>query len=222
MTGNDYAIVVGINDYADPRMRLKGALNDANDFVAWLRSPDGGRLAPDQVDPFTLLSDASSETPTVAQVWQKIGAMLKLAKDAQGGRLGRRLYIFFAGHGVAHAPDDSGLLTVETQPSIELRPTIPGRGCAHVFGTPRRRSTKSCSVWTAAVRLSGSCPYPTFRSQWERRIPGRNTSSTNYVFATGFGQLTREKRAFGFSVRGVFSRSSSTASAVKLPKGTAG
>lgn len=201
MSGNDYAIVVGINDYAEPRMRLKGALNDATDFVAWLCSPQGGRLKPERVEPFTLLSDSSSKTPTSSEVWMKVAEMIRLAR---GGRLGRRLYIFFAGHGVAQDPDDSGFLTVETEPSGDLHPIIPGRGCAHVFGT-RAMFEEIVVCMDCCREVDSELPHTMLPFKPSKGNPKAKDVSYNYVFATGFGQLTREVSC-GTSVRGVFSR----------------
>lgn len=95
----DYALVVGIDDY--PRYgskgrNLKGAIRDAKRFAAWLQNTEtGGGLTEDQCrvitsagDPMALGKDAIDDE--LNEIWD-------LAKANPNG--GRRLYLFFSGHG---------------------------------------------------------------------------------------------------------------------------
>jgi len=95
----DYALVVGIDDY--PRYGtkgrdLKGAIRDAKLFAEWLMNKDaGGGLADDHCrvltsdgDPMALNKDTIDDA--LDEIWT-------MASAQNGG--GRRLYMFFSGHG---------------------------------------------------------------------------------------------------------------------------
>jgi uncharacterized caspase-like protein len=108
----DYAIVVGINNYPGIRS-LFGAEKDAAEFANWLLKPDGGGL--DRNNLRLILSsaypqpqkerffDAKPIKDDIDRAFIDFGV---LDKD----RVGRRLYFFFAGHGLAPSFDDVALL----------------------------------------------------------------------------------------------------------------
>lgn len=101
----DYALVIGINNYTPPKKSglraLKGAINDANYFEAWLTSPEGGNLSPENCHKIT--STISPLTPLQEEVDSKIEEMIAQIK-ASGGKA-RRLYFYFAGHGLGSMDD---------------------------------------------------------------------------------------------------------------------
>lgn len=115
----DRALVVGINRYpgiAD----LQGPENDANDFHAWVTSPDGGGVAPanaklirssDFVPP---APDVRNERPAQEQVNDFFTDVDDAAtannQEGVGLRAGKRLWMFFSGHGFAPTFETSGVL----------------------------------------------------------------------------------------------------------------
>lgn len=95
----DYALVVGIDDY--PRYGtqgrdLKGAIRDAKMFAEWLQDTENGgglkkdhcRVITSEGDPMALSKDAIDDG--LDEIWAMASA------HPQGGR---RLYMFFSGHG---------------------------------------------------------------------------------------------------------------------------
>ncbi|MBC7921342.1 MAG: caspase family protein [Ferruginibacter sp.] len=105
----DYAIVVGINSYSQLRP-LRAAHKDATEFAQWLHSPDGGGLPVKNVR-LILSPDAFPADPLDATPVQKdIDKALRDFGVLNNRRIGRRLYFYFAGHGIGPTFDDVGLL----------------------------------------------------------------------------------------------------------------
>ncbi|HEX7774550.1 MAG TPA: caspase family protein, partial [Pyrinomonadaceae bacterium] len=121
---NDWAIVVGVRRY--PGISdLDGSENDADDFRKWLVDPAGGNVPPDQVrlilsSQFPDPSDATNATPTHAEVerafeWLDDKAEENL-QNGIGRKVGRRLYLYFSGHGYTPTRDDAALLMANATP----------------------------------------------------------------------------------------------------------
>jgi uncharacterized caspase-like protein len=117
MNPEDHAIIVGISRY--PRFGknevapkdLKGPDNDATSVYDWLTDPAGGGVPKDHAkiirsqdfpDPFP---DVSVADPQAEAIEREFNRLLDLAaKNRQEGkeeRVGRRLYLYFSGHGYA-------------------------------------------------------------------------------------------------------------------------
>lgn len=162
MNAEDWAIVVGINEY--PGLgNLNGPENDAQDFYDWLVSPDGGQvpIKTDQLrlNPATLnyppfvpghqlklikSSDFSppfggvdTAKPTDAEVHQAFSELATIAafnkKQGNGYRIGRRLYLYFAGHGFAPSFEDAALLMANADDDMKLGFHISGKPWALWF-----------------------------------------------------------------------------------------
>jgi len=116
----DHALVVGINRY--PKIgALTGAQNDAEDFYQWVTDPAGGAV--DKTNALLLLSsnfdaaaDPDEERPDkvlVERFFTKIDNSAN-ANNAEGEghglKAGKRLWLFFSGHGFAPSLDRSGVL----------------------------------------------------------------------------------------------------------------
>ncbi|MGA5465551.1 caspase family protein [Mycobacterium sp. NPDC050041] len=110
----DLAVVVGISRY--PQLAADGAApdldgphNDALAVKSWLVDPDGGALAEDDVrlirsdDPV----DAHDPEPATAQVERA----LKWVEEQTRESSGRRLYLYFSGHGFAPRLEEGALFT---------------------------------------------------------------------------------------------------------------
>lgn len=97
----DFGLAIGVDHY--PRFRsLRGAIDDAVRFHTWLCEPDGAGVAPEHAR--LVVSTAQPVAPLQDQVDDAILELL-IAADRLGG--GRRLYVYFGGHGAA-SPSESG------------------------------------------------------------------------------------------------------------------
>ncbi len=119
MAQEDYALIIGIQDYPgldDPQNgqpSLAGPLNDARAFRDWVIAQDGGEVTNDNDHIKMILSpngglgnvnvfNASPKTQDVVNAVNELRTIsLKNKADGKGLRIGRRLYIFMAGHGIA-------------------------------------------------------------------------------------------------------------------------
>lgn len=107
----DHAIVVGIDGYQPGIPALQGCINDARLFRDWLIDPGGGGLDPDNVHLITGPIPATGR-PDRAQI-EDIVLGYYTHLTTTGERRGRRLYLYFAGHGVMpQSPfdDDTGVV----------------------------------------------------------------------------------------------------------------
>ena len=121
---NDWAIVVGVRRY--PGISdLDGSENDADDFRKWLVDPAGGNVPPEQVrlilsSQFPDPADASNAAPTNAEVERAFEWLDDKAEENRqngiGRTVGRRLYLYFSGHGYAPSREDAVLLMANATP----------------------------------------------------------------------------------------------------------
>jgi hypothetical protein len=100
---NDYALVIGVEDYPNYKP-LKGPLNDAEHFAAWLTDPEKGGLPADNCQ---LLRNP--EYP-VGEITLRLELLLNQidARRAQG-EAPRRFYLYFSGHGQSPRIDQINL-----------------------------------------------------------------------------------------------------------------
>ncbi len=126
----DYAIVVGIDKY-DPRIPpLQGSGNDSRLFKEWLERPDGGGLDPKHI---AHLSGLGVGRPISDEIEDEFMHLIERS-TIEGRPVGRRLYIYMAGHGVIPAPplhNDCGLVMANARPNL-LR-AMPGRLVAEII-----------------------------------------------------------------------------------------
>lgn len=117
---DDFALVVGINNYAALNP-LRGAEADSLDFYNWVVDPAGGKVKPgnaqhiiskpNQTDPL----DSQPTRSTIEKFFLRIDALAnKNNKDGNGLVAGRRLWLFFSGHGFAPSYGRSALLVANT------------------------------------------------------------------------------------------------------------
>lgn len=108
MGAHDHAIVVGIARY--PAMpNLDGPSLDAMRFARWLRSSDGGNVPADQLEMVftgscrfrprrpTRIDHAHPTSLDFEDAYNRL--VERPRQDALAGRIGRRLYLYFSGHG---------------------------------------------------------------------------------------------------------------------------
>jgi hypothetical protein len=114
----DYALVVGISRY--PGIEdLSGPENDANEFFSWVTSQDGGGVDPANTklilsSSFPPAPATQDERPAQDQIYAFFNWMDNLSQANNQKRLGlhagRRLWMFFSGHGFAPSLEASGVL----------------------------------------------------------------------------------------------------------------
>lgn len=126
MAENDFAVVVGIGSYAllDP---LKGPEADAKAFKDWLVDSRGGQVPEAQIqmifssDPAVAAAAPGKPHPTVIEVQSALENIQNIAdanmKAGKGRRVGRRLYLYLAGHGFSPVAEQTGLLMANAAPS---------------------------------------------------------------------------------------------------------
>jgi uncharacterized caspase-like protein len=104
-----YAIAIGIDTYPVLR-RLTSAVRDATAFLEWVTDDDGGNVDPENVrlirSPEQIPADRFDATPIQDQIDR---ALRDFGAEA-GRRIGKRLYFYFAGHGLGPNFDEVGML----------------------------------------------------------------------------------------------------------------
>jgi Caspase domain len=106
---DDWAIVIGINQYpkvvgASP---LQGAVDDARKFKAWLLKPEGGAVPQAHIGEF--IQDASISSGTLKPTESQLRAFIEdqLLSFLPQRPFGRRLYLYFSGHGISPTGQES-------------------------------------------------------------------------------------------------------------------
>lgn len=120
-----YAIVIGIDSYSQ-LPALKSARKDASDFMQWLMAEEGGGLDLKNIkrifSPDDFPANPSDARPNQIDVED---ALMKFG--IRNGKIGKRLYFYFAGHGIGPQFDDVGMLMAHASEdtlkrNIGLRP----------------------------------------------------------------------------------------------------
>ena len=101
----DYAMVVGIDHYTQGILALNGSINDCELFCRWLTDRDMGGLDSENITFFKSIVGHSE--PIRNQIEDRLTQFFEQA-DQTGQPCGRRLYLFFAGHGLVPPPPDTG------------------------------------------------------------------------------------------------------------------
>ncbi len=131
---DDYAIVIGINNYAakgaDGFRSLNSPIRDASKFMEWLRSPDGGGIEDSSNGTgrriFPIFSPAmiNSELPSpmdAKPVKDEIDNALMEIGLAGNATIGRRLYFYFSGHGLGISSDGIAMMMANAIRAMESR-----------------------------------------------------------------------------------------------------
>jgi hypothetical protein len=119
MSKEDWAVIVGVQCY--PELEdLGGPENDARAFMGWVRSPRGGNVPHKNVElivtsqfrpPFRSVDLAGPTADRVRHAFEKLQNIAKTnAERRLKRRVGRRLYIYMAGHGFTPRRDQTALL----------------------------------------------------------------------------------------------------------------
>lgn len=188
----DFALLIGIDDYAgNDFSRLKGAKNDAQAFAEWLKTKAN-------VKTYLLLSKPQS--PRRSDVVDQVQQLIDLSK--KGNRIGRRLYIFLAGHGVSPDVDEIGLVMADAN---DDRPSYyPGRMLMNLFrGRGLFDEIVLCMDCCRDYDLELEPPTLEFKRRFDSGLAGRVRAAI--LFATEFGKKSRERK-FNKKMHGIFSQ----------------
>jgi hypothetical protein len=189
MAADDHAIVVGITKY--PALGdLQGPENDANDFATWLVEPGGGNVP--QANIKTIVSSkypASGIRKDAQPQLAAISTELELLAEGAllNGRVGRRLYLYLAGHGFAQTIEDAVLLMANAAVGFTGF-NIPGRTYANWF--------TEAGAFDEVILFMDCCREATMLAQkneppWDRVIGGQ-AAERYYTFATQWSRAARE------------------------------
>jgi hypothetical protein len=213
MAARDWALVVGVTKYPDPAFDpLKGPEADATDFYAWVTSKDGGGVPLKQAKLIVSSQFKKSASPIDAQpaaeaVTKFFEALDVRAqendKNGKGLVAGRRLYIYFSGHGFAPSDTETALLMANAAKN-RLKHHIPGREWANLFY--RSGYFEEVMLFMDCCRniLPQTIPNPpsvSVRNNPQAIKKGRRF----YAFATEWGAESRERVIGKGKSRGVFS-----------------
>jgi Caspase domain len=193
-----WAIVIGIDEYGDPGMRLLAAVSDARRFRDWVLAPDGGGVPEDNLR--LLLSPRPDDpAPKPGQgvpeaTKDNIVTAINDLVVAAGGQEAERLYFYFAGHGITARVanrDESALVT----PGFDaLHPdhSLAFRSIAEYFETTAFADqflfVDACRniPWADREFEIGRWPVP------RRRDPGAEPVQQFILYATSPGRTAAE------------------------------
>ncbi len=131
--GDHYAIVVGLTRYPalseppEPTADLKGPENDADAVAAWLTSTSGGDLPSNngnvtviKSSDFTQAAASGDAKPTRDEIEKAFTKLDDIARKNNekglGNKVGRRLYIYMAGHGFSPRRNHGCLFAANATP----------------------------------------------------------------------------------------------------------
>lgn len=203
---DDHAIVVGINTYPG-LSSLSGPCVDAQGFTDWLQASDGGAVPETNIH--TVLTTqfhppGPSDVNDVHPVEADVNNLFKplVTQGMMQGRVGRRLYIYLAGHGFSDPADMESAALYAADAEFTFAPHVAGTAYANWF----RRN----GVFDEIVLIMDCCRTTT-PMQSIRPPPLQNTGNPSmaarvkifYAYGTSWGAVARERPLNG-SVRGIF------------------
>ncbi len=216
MARDDWAIAVGVKSYFDPDLGgLEGPENDANEFYKWVVSNDGGAVPPGQAQlilssmyhpPFQSATDAMPTAEAVKVAFDHLRSIADENQKKENGRVvGRRLYLFFSGHGFApsHRDDLTAMLTAEARVKQEKLPHILCSYMADFFW--RARFFEEILLFVDCCRSIMECAQLYMPYEEER---GRDYESVRRFYGYG-ARVAKESREWKMpdgQVHGVFTR----------------
>lgn len=201
MAADDRAIVVGINHY--PALgHLAGPENDAKAFYEWLKSKDGGAVPTENMclilsSCFETSIDPIRAKPTTEALREAIDDLYQLG-DSHGGRTGRRLYLYMAGHGFAPDVENTALLMANA---------ARGRTGHHFQGRPYANWFRQSAFFDEVVLFMDCCrgnyPLSPLQGCHLDTLTARRNTRYYYGFAADFTRAAREPDGNGI-VQGFF------------------
>jgi hypothetical protein len=211
MAETDWGIVVGITKYPELE-NLDGSENDAEAFYEWLVSPTGGNVPARQVakilsSDFPPATAAVRAEPSAYHIGQAFDDLVDVANAngaaGNGLQVGRRLYLYFSGHGFAPTFEYTALLAAN---ATRLRAGY------HIVGTPYANTFLRANYFEQVVLIMDCC-----RENVQTVAPslppfitvtgpdGVDKARTFFGFGTKWSRTSRERMMDDGKVHGVFS-----------------
>lgn len=185
---DDYAVVVSINDYLEGIPTLKGAINDGELFCEWLVNPVMGGLNPDNVYFYASQSPTDS-LPIRSFVEDHLGTFFTKASGA-GIPVGRRLYLFLAGHGYSSPNVRSGpALVMANARSDMIRGLLGWKAADAMHGTGI--FSEVMLVMDCCAEVAGHAELDCFLPRYLN--PSLPQKAFVYVQAASVGAMTAEQ-----------------------------
>jgi hypothetical protein len=200
----DFAIIIGINDYTPVNLSglktLQGAVNDANKVEAWVASATGGNVPAGNIKKII-----SSPTPLKPLQDEIDDAFLDIeASIKANGGLARRLYFYFAGHGL-------GTLDSTVDTGLCLANWSEYRRQSALSSESYKDYIKQYGYFKEIIFIADCCrntkinikpKAPTFSSP----VPGLNAGQTNMfvAYATQYQDQSFEIESIDSEMRGAF------------------
>ncbi len=213
MANTDWAIVVGVQTYPG-LTSLGGPKNDAEAFCEWLVDANGGGLAPNHVKlavtppnkPFRTADDAEPTEVKVRKAAESIQnqALKNLLKTGQK-YVGRRLYLYFAGHGFSPRTDQTALLMADATKQHVGPPY-------HWLGDYTANWFWQAGYFDEILLFMDCCresyDVPAVNMPWTDEFAPdfKQRVKRFYAFATGWTLLSRELPDPNGMVHGIFTR----------------
>lgn len=208
MAAEDFAIIVGIDNYPELG-QLKGPVHDAGAFRDWLWDPEGGDVPPDQI--FFITSpendgkplDFLDAHPTFDEVSAAFLQLIRRSLQSDDGEVGRRLYLFFSGHGYAMDIDSASLIMANAHKLLSI-PGFPSTEAAN-----RIRKT---GMFSEVILFMDCCrdDLPRVEQQLPPWLLSSDASGANvrhfFGFATQWSRKAREKLTENGQITGLFTR----------------
>ncbi len=212
MVKTDWAIVVGIQSYPEMPV-LEGPDNDALDFYNWLVDEKGGAVPPKQAKLIVTPKDKipfknpEKAVPTYVQIEKAAYQLVNLAgkKPLKDGHkyIGRRLYMYYAGHGFAPREEQTALIMAN---ATKMR---IGAGY-HWLGQRTAEWFFRAGYFDEIVLLMDCCrsilPVPELSWPWsdDTAHDFQERVKRFYAFATGWSLEARGERDKDGKVHGIF------------------
>ena len=204
---NDWAIAVGIGKYPDLGFeRLNGPELDAREFHSWVTSKTGGAVPKKQakliVSPAQMPKSVINARPAADEVQEFFEHLDTVAQRRASKMAGRRLYLYFSGHGFAPEQAEVGLLMANAA-SNRLKHHIPGKAWANLFFRSGYFEEVLLFMDCCRTNLPYSIPNPPSFTASDNPQAIQNGRRL-FVFATKWGAETRERVFNGKQTRGIF------------------
>jgi hypothetical protein len=202
----DFALVIGINDYTpvdeSGLKTLQGAINDANKMEEWLISSTGGKVPSANI--YKVISDPNPLKPFQDEIDDAFLEMEKKIKSKGG--LARRLYFYFAGHGLGTTDDT-------TNTALCLANWSENRRKSALSSELYKETIKQYGYFEEIIFIADCCRLmkinvnpkpPTFSPPMPSSIAGQTKLFVAY--ATQYDDAAHEVESIDSEMRGAFTK----------------
>lgn len=200
MAADDHAVVVGITRYPSFE-ELRGPENDAEAVCDWLTDSSGGAVPSENVAKIVSSKFRRKPgRPKTEQVYDAFDELIALGEKRDPKPAGRRLYIFFAGHGFGPSLREAALLMANAAPRRPGYHVNAGAVADYFAQSGYFREVvlfvDCCRDDLGSAKL-GALPW--------LPVPGAAAGVRwLYAYATGWSRKARERTFDNGTVRGVF------------------